>query len=181
MIRLGIRPMRTLRSALFAVAIFSSGLLTACNVPLLSYPFFWDYTKTRPNDSDLVGTYKVLELRLPSGLGQAVREKSSAITLKADHTAVLTNVPEFDGFGQKLICRLSGSASWALNDAINSGWGWSVAFQNYHPATPTTQECDYENSIWAILILSRHAPFRLYAIVGDPDSDTGVEYERVGR
>jgi hypothetical protein len=29
--------------------------------------------------------------------------------------------------------------------------------------------------------LGRDAPYRLYAIVGDPDSGTGVEFKRVGR
>lgn len=163
------------------VALFSC-LLAGCNVPLLSYPHFWDYTKTKPKDADLVGTYKVLKLRLPSDLGRSVREKDAVLTLKADHTAVLTDFPEFDAFGQKLVCRLSGTASWALDDGINTGWGWSVAFQDFHSAsTPTSRECDRQDSKWGILVLSRNTPHRLYAIVGDPDSDTGVEFNRVAR
>src|SRR3989442_2907186 len=155
--------MRKPFSSSFAIVIFSCTLLVGC----LSYPRIWDYTKTKPKDSDMVGTYKVLKLRLPSDLGRSVREKDPALTLNADHSAVLTDVPVFDGFGDTLVCRLSGSANWALDDGINSGWGWSVAFQSYHPSTkPTTRDCDYENSIWGILVLSRHAPYRLYAIVG---------------
>jgi hypothetical protein len=154
-------------------------LLMGCNIPIFSYPPFWDYTKTKPKDIDLVGSYRVLKIRLPSELVSVVEQKESRITLNADHTAILTDVPEFDGFGKKLECRLAGSASWGLDDRINTGWGWSVAFQNYHPSSKTaTPGCDYEDSIWGILILSRHAPYRLYEIVGDPDSDTGVEYER---
>ncbi len=154
-------------------------LCVGCNVPLFSYPRLWDYTKTRPKDAELVGTYRVLKLRLTSDLSRSVRERETRITLKADHTADLADVPEFDGFGQKLECRLSGSATWQLDDEINSGWGWSVAFQNYHPTEKvTTHECNYENTIWGILVLSRHAPYRLDAIVGDPDSDTGIEFER---
>ena len=100
--------------------------------------------------------------------------------MNADHTAILADVLEFDGFGQKLECRLSGSATWELDDKVNDGWGWSVAFQNYHSASKVTNpKCNYENSIWRILILSRHAPYRLYDIVGDPDSDTGIEYARL--
>ena len=174
--------MRMLLSlAVVAIAISSCSLM-GCNVPLGSYPYFWDYTKTRPQDADLVGTYKLLELRLPSDVEHSVREKAFTITLNEDHTATLTDVPEFDGFGQKLVCRLSGTATWALDDGINSGWGWSVAFQNYHPLTkPTAHECDLQNSIWGILVLGRHTPYRLYAIVGDPYIDTGVEYERIAR
>lgn len=156
--------------------------LAGCNVPLGSYPYFWEYTKAKPRDEDLVGTYRLLKLRLPSDLERMVREKDPVITLRADHTVVFTEVPKFDGFGQKLVCRLSGPANWALDEEINSGWGWSVAFQNYHPLSkPLTRECDYENSLWGVLVLSRHAPYRLYAIVGDPDSDSGVEFKRVSR
>jgi hypothetical protein len=148
----------------------------------LGYPRFWDYTKTRPKDADLVGSYRVLSLRLTSDLSRAVKERESLITLKEDHTAILANVPEFDGFGDTLQCRLSGSATWSLDNEINYGWGWSVAFQNYHALTKQPPaECKYENTMWGILILSRRTPYRLYAIVGDPDSDTGIEYERMDR
>jgi hypothetical protein len=155
--------------------------LAACNVPLFSYPLFWDYSKTRPADSDLFGSYRVLKLRLPSELSAQVTEREPRITLNADHTAVLANVPEFDGFGEKLECRWSGSATWELNDKINIGWGWSVAFKNFHPSSKvtTTQDCNKSDFIWGILILSRHPPYRLYGIVGDPDSDTGIEYEKL--
>jgi hypothetical protein len=164
-----------------ALAILSP-LLLGCNVPLGSYPRFWDYSKTRPKDADLVGTYKLLTLRLAIDLDRSVRGKDPTLILKADHSAVLTDVPEFDSSGQKLVCRLSGTSNWDLDDEINSGWGWSVAFQNYHSATtPPTRECSYENRLWGILVLSRHATYRLYAIVGDPDSDTGIEFKKVGR
>src|SRR6267154_2591841 len=82
--------------------------LAGCNVPLGSYPHFWEYTKAKPRDEDLVGTYQLLKLRLPSDLERTVREKDPIITLRADHTVVFTEVPKFDGFGQKLVCRLSG-------------------------------------------------------------------------
>ncbi len=102
------------------------------------------------------------------------------VTLKADHTAVLADVPEFDGFGDELVCRLSGSANWELNSELSSGVGWSVVFQNYRPPPgPARSECDLKYSTWSILILSQHAPYRLYATVGDPDSDTGVEFRRI--
>ena len=179
----GLRRRDTLRVEMkyrVAITLFFCVPLLGCNVPIFSYPAFWDYSKVKPKDNDLVGSYRVLKLRLPSELKQEVKEKEPRITLNADHTVVLADVPEFDGFGQKLECRLSGSATWGLDDEVNYGWGWSVVFQNYHSMSkPTNPKCNYENSIWGILILSRHAPYRLYGIVGDPDSDTGIEYARV--
>jgi len=172
-----------LLSSSFAIVIFSCSLLAGCKVPpLLSYPRIWDYTRTKPKDTDLVGTYKVLKLRLPTELNRSVRERESTITLKADRTAILTDVPMFDGFGDTLVCRLSGSVNWELDQGFSGGLGWSLNFQHYQPATkPTTSECNYESTVWSMDILSRHAPYRLYATVGDPDSDTGVEFERVSR
>jgi hypothetical protein len=171
--------MRNSTSFSVVVVIFSCMLLVGCQPPpLLSYPWYWDYTKTKPNEPDIVGKYKILKLRLPSKLEDSVRERDATITLQADHTAVLTDVPNFDDFGEKLVCRLSGSAHWELYDQTANLGGWSVLFQSYNPATkPTAKECELENSSWSILILSKHAPYRLYAIVGDPDSDTGVEYK----
>ena len=174
--------MSKLSWSLSAIVVFSSLLLAGCRpLPLLSYPWFWDYTSTKPKDADLVGAYKILKVRLPSDLGRLVREKDPVLTLNADHTATLIDVPEFDGFGDDLVCRLSGSANWSLDHEFSGGLGWSVAFQSYHPTTkPTTRECQYENSVWTIFILSQHAPYRLYATVGDPDSDTGIEFNRIG-
>jgi len=159
--------MAKLSSSSSVITCFLCCLLVGCRPPpLLSYPWFWDYTRTRPKDADVVGSYKILKLRLPSNLARSVREREPMVTLKADHTAVLADVPEFDGFGDELVCRLSGSANWEVNSELSSGVGWSVEFQNYRPAPgPARSECDLKYSTWSISILSQHAPYRLYATV----------------
>lgn len=166
-------------SSLVAIVALFCALLAGCRPPpLLSYPWFWDFTKTKPKEADIAGAYKVLKLRLPGDLERAVREKEATITLGADHTAILTNVPEFDDSGQRLVCRLDGSARWELDDQTATAGGWSLLIQHYHPLIkPTASECEFENSISSMLILGRHAPYRLYSIVGDPDSDTGIEFK----
>jgi hypothetical protein len=173
------RRMRKLGSSLLAITCISCCFLLGCRPPpLLSYPWFWDYTRTKPKDADLVGSYGLLKLRLSSALARSVREKEPVITLKADHTVIFTDIPEFDGFGDELVCRLSGSANWELNGLLNST-DWSVEFRNYRPALGSaTPECNLKNTTWSISVLSQHAPYRLYATVGDPDSDTGVEFKR---
>jgi hypothetical protein len=103
-----------------------------------------------PNPSEHISFPR---LRLPGELDRAVRDKDPVLILKAGHSAVLTDAPEFDAFGEKLVCRLSGTANWDLDDEINSGWGWSVAFKNYHSATaPPTRERKYENRRWGMLV-----------------------------
>lgn len=127
----------------------------------------------------MVGTYKILKLRLPSSA--TLSGENAQIILRTDGTATLSSVPEFDELGQGLACTLSGSATWELDDKIIDQGGWSVAFQNYRPVTtPTARECDLRNFMIGFLVFSRHAPYRLYQIVGDRDSDTGVEYQRTG-
>jgi len=152
-------------------------VLTGCRSYILTYPYPWDYSKQEPKESDMVGTYEILKLRLPSSAASGV-DKGARITLRGDGTTALSSVPVFDDSGFKFVCSLTGAATWNLDDRINSGWGWSVAFENYRPAAkPIAPECNLRNAIvGGFLILSRHAPYRLYEIVGDPDSGTGVAF-----
>ena len=151
-------------------------LLVGCR-NFFAYPYPWDYTREKPKEYDMVGTYKVFKVRLPSS---SELDEEGQIILRADGTALFVRVPEFDDFGQKFVCRMSGDATWTLDDKINDSWGWSIAFRDYRSATkPIPRECNPEHSIFGgILVLSRHAPNRLYKIIGDPDSDTGLEFER---
>jgi hypothetical protein len=150
--------------------------------PLLSYPWFWDYTKTKPKQSDLLGTYVPIKVRLPVDLERSVRQKNASIDLVSDHTAVFSNVPKFHTSGEAIVCTLNGSAQWRLGEPFSRLDGWTVEFSNYQPATAlAAPDCKRENTTWSILILSKRAPYRLYTTVGDPDSDTGVEFGRAQR
>ena len=119
------------------------------------------------------------KVRLSTELSSSVREKDPLIKLNTDGTAIFTNVPILDGFGDRVTCRLTGSAIWELHSEFNSASGWSVDFSDYQPnLKPAQHECNRENSSWGMLVLSRHAPYRLYTVVGDPDSDEGVEFKK---
>lgn len=171
--------MRKLSSLMFLLLV-TCLLQVGCRNYFLSYPYPWDYSKKKPKESDMVGTYKIFKLRLLSTTSGI--DKDARIVLRGDGTAMFFSVPEFDDSGQKLICSLSGTAKWKLDDKINSGSGWSIAFQDYELTTrPIASECNPENPSRGILVLNRHAPHRLYKIVGDADSDTGVEFVRVDR
>ena len=164
-------------ATLSTLLILACCYLVGCRSYVLSYPYPWEYSKQKPKDSDMVGTYKVLKLRLPSTA--MFSGKDAQIILRTDGTAMFSSVPGFDELGQRFVCTFSGSATWNLDDKIIDQGGWSVAFKNYQPATtPTARECDLRKSMIGFLVLSRHPPYRLYQIVGDRDSDTGVEYQR---
>jgi hypothetical protein len=145
----------------------------------MSYPWFWDYTRAKPNDPDLAGTYRILKLRIDIDLARSVRENNPLQILHADHTVTFKEFPIFDLSGETVDCRLTGTAHWSLTH-FDSAPGWSIQFDKFRSASkPSTPDCDKGATSWEILILGQHSPYRLYTIVGDPDSDTGVEYERL--
>jgi hypothetical protein len=147
---------------------------------VVEFPHSWDYTDLKPNEPNIVGKYRILELRLPSELRKSALEKEPEITLGADHTAVLTDVPIFDDSGKELICRLGGVAHWALDDQTANLGGWTMLFQDYLPAVkPTAKKCESGDSMGSTLVLNGHVPFRLYSIIGEQNGEIGVVFERV--
>ena len=171
------------KSPLLVLAILVGLCLTlvGCQpLPLFSYPHFWDFTRSKPGESDIVGTYEIIKLRVPGDLMWSVQQKPPTLTLNADHSAIFTDFAVFDAFGDTLRCRLSGKGTWQLEN-YPAADGWQVDFEDFHPTTkPTARECDREKTGWPLTILGQHAPYRLYDYVGDPDSDTGVEYRKPG-
>ena len=160
---------------------FLSCLLAGCRPPpLMSYPWFWDYARAKPKAVDLLAQYKVLKIRLGDDLAKPIREQDPSVTLNADHTATLLKFPHFDGFGDRVECSLSGTANWSLDQGLGIGGGWQLRFDNYHPATQT-KKCGPGNTAWPIVLLGQKPPYRLYLSVGDPDSDTGIEFHKVER
>ena len=159
-------------------------MLTGCGFLPWAYPHFWDYTKTKPNETDLVGSYKV---RLFSGsFGSAYGfqgNKNITLTIHRNHTAVLSSMPGFeDSQGQyKVICTFSGAAVWQLDDhgdPDHDVWYWETQTGQWVRSRKNTSgPCNG----WEFLILSRQAPYRLDMTVGDPDEDTGIEFERTER
>jgi hypothetical protein len=167
--------------AISAILIGLCLILEGCQPPpLFSYPHFWDFTRSKPRDSDIVGTYKIIRLRVPDDLMSSVQQERSTLTLNADHSATFFDFAVFDASGDTLRCRLSGKGTWQLERYISAD-GWQVDFEDFHPtSTPTAHECDREKTSWPLTILGQRTPYRLYDYVGDPDSDTGVEYRKVG-
>jgi hypothetical protein len=155
-------------------------LLASCRPPpLMSYPRFWDYARAKPKESDLPGRYKILKIRLSTDLAKQIRGQEPSLKLNADHTALLANFPRFDGFGDRVDCSRSGIASWSLHKDLGSS-GWQVAFEDYRPSMAAAA-CGQENSIWPVLLLGQKPPYRFYLTVGDPDSDTGIEFQKAAR
>lgn len=174
-------PAMKLRIFLLPTLALLCLLLSACRPPpLMSYPWFWDYTRAKPMERTLLGKYKIRKIRLEDDLATPIRGNDPFVTLNADETAAFAGFPYFDGFGHRVDCYLSGTARWSLDKDLGVGSGWQLRFENYQSSSPANK-CGPENAIWPILLLGQKPPYRLYLTIGDPDSDTGIEFERVSR
>ncbi|HKF20410.1 MAG TPA: hypothetical protein VKE93_02510 [Candidatus Angelobacter sp.] len=155
-------------------------LLVGCTASPLAYPHFWDYTKVKPRDVDLVGTYKFFKSSGSFGYGHGYQgNQSITITFHADHTAIISALPSIEPEEYKQVCTYSGPGVWNLDDHGDpDGWPWYVFIETKATADmpkKTFGPC----SAWDMLVLSRRPPYRLYQTIGDPDNDTGLEFERV--
>ena len=88
-------------------------------------------------------------------------------------------MPDIEPYEFKVQCVYSGPGVWALDDYGDpDNEEWHIMLETKRSADSpkkTWGPC----SGWGMLILSRHPPYRLYKVIGDPDNDTGMEFERV--
>jgi hypothetical protein len=140
-----------------------------------------EYPKARPEDADIIGTYKTSELKLEGDLMRSVRAQDVTLTLQSDHKALVTNFPTFDMTGGRLICRLSGWAEWQLSNQENGSAGWTLVFNNFNSSTlPTSANsvCNTTYPMPALAILGEKAPHRLLLSIGDSSGEQSIEFER---
>jgi hypothetical protein len=121
-------------------------------------PAIWNRPWQTPPRKDLVGSYMESERHLDDSSPPA----AASLTLQADGSMTVGNLPA--NFGTST-CTLSGTGSWKgpADDGIRL-----TVVSDQHPGS-----C--QSGSYAGLELAGHSrPYRLYWIVGDPDSGTGV-------
>lgn len=166
-------PWSLIRASAVGLAV---ALSTGCGHPRL-----WQFSHFQPKQSDLVGTYRVARF---DGNVDRIEGFSSKdpieIALHPDHSATVSDLPEFDGFGDAVICKLSGSAKWELRSAPFS-WDIVLRFDSLPRSSgthPLVRQCYPE---FHLHIVGHAAPYGLYDDIGDPDDDTGIQYRRGSR
>src|SRR6267154_2519169 len=107
-----------------SIVLVSCVLLTGCaslsSLSPFAFPRSWDYTRTKPSESNLSGVYRIHQVRneMNGDASNLIKSfgirKDISVKINADHTALLSNIPQFDGFGEKFICSFSGPAKWYL-------------------------------------------------------------------
>jgi hypothetical protein len=176
-----------------AAACIVCSLLVGCaglsGLSPFAYPHFWDYTRRQPKEPELVGSYKIRKLSRASFVPASFRpSKDVWMVLNADHTAVLSGIPAFDGFGDVMLCAFSGPATWTtyartsdwwvdLRSKLQKGSGRLEPSGKRADSVLPKLDCG-ANWNQPLLVLGQHAPYRLYLTVGDPDEDVGIEFQK---
>ena len=172
-----------------SIVLVSCVLLTGCaslsSLSPFAFPRSWDYTRTKPSESNLSGVYRIHQVRneMNGDASNLIKSfgirKDISVKINADHTALLSNIPQFDGFGEKFICSFSGPAKWYLWEDGT----WGIRFDADSTAGSAETKSGPCGSQWndGMTILGQAAPHRLWLVFGDPDDDTGIEFELDGR
>jgi hypothetical protein len=146
--------------AFIALPILLTGFFMANNLAgaMFGPPAIWNRTWQVPPRTDLVGSYVESERNLDDNSPFA----AASLTLQADGSMIVANLPA--NFGESP-CTLAGTGSWKGPD--DDGIGLTVV-SDLNPGS-----C--QSGYYTGLELAGHSnPYRLYWIVGDPDSGTGV-------
>ena len=145
---------------LVALPVLLMGFFMANNLAgaMFGPPAIWSHPWKVPPRADIVGNYVEYERHLDDKKASAL----ASLTLNADGSMSVSNLPA--DFGT-LTCTLSGTGSWKGPD--DDGIGITVA-SDLKPGS--CQSGSYEG----IEVAGHSHPYRLYWIVGDPDSGTGV-------
>ena len=132
----------------------------------------WNTPRHAPALQDVVGMYTPEDKSRQYFVGSLAL--SSYIKLNEDHTVEIHDMPSFDGFGEYQNCHYSEQGKWGF---FESGEEVQITlYANDKPPQPEDSPCNKDGAF--IELLGRHKPYRLYQIIGDPDSDTGITYLR---
>lgn len=132
---------------------------------------FWDYARSKPEDSDLVGTYRGT-LVGESKIVETMSLGDIILTLETNGTGQVSALPVFDSSGRRLLTSISVDVLWRVGKPYNPDgeeWWLEITLRVQSPISGAVK----------MLILERCPPYRFFMIVGDPDDDVGVELKRV--
>jgi hypothetical protein len=133
---------------------------------------FWDYARSKPQDSDLIGTYRGT-LVGESRFEEAASLGNVTLTLEMNGAGQISELPVFDAGGRKLLSSMSGDVVWRMSKPFNPNgdeWWLEITLLAQSSSRRTVKE---------MLVLERCAPHRFFMIVGNPDDYVGVEFKRL--
>jgi hypothetical protein len=131
---------------------------------------FWDYARSKPQDTDLIGTYRGT-LVGASKIGDAASLGDITLTLETNGAGQISALPVFDAGGRKLLSSISGDVVWRVSKPFNpNGEEWWLKIT-------LLAQSSISRAVKEMLVLERCPPHRFFMIVGDPDDYVGVEFK----
>ena len=131
---------------------------------------FWDYAKSKPQDTDLIGTYRGT-LVGESRFEDAASLGDITLTLETNGAGQISALPVFDAGGMKLISSMSGDVIWRVSKPFNpNGEEWWLEMM-------LLAQSSTSRTVKEMLVLGATPPHRFFMIVGDPDDYVGVEFK----
>ena len=128
------------------------------------------FTRTKPNPSDLVGTWVPTDATIKDMKEQGAYTISiHQLILRADGTFEMINIPDWwkDGFGQSKKGFESGLGKWQLYEDRDPWTVWAVELEFPNFVVPNQ-----------IHVRRQKPPYLLHVTVGDPDSGHVMLFEK---
>jgi len=131
---------------------------------------FWDYARSKPQDTDLIGSYR------GTLVGESRFEDTASLgditlTLETNGAGQISALPVFDAGGRILLSSISGDVIWQVGKPFNPNgeeWWLEMTLHAQSSTSRTAKE---------MLVLERRPPHRFFMIVGNPDDYVGVEFK----
>ena len=126
------------------------------------------FTRSKPSESDILGTWRPTAETLQDIRGRGRYSAGEpALVFHADHSFDMRDMPDWwlDGFGRSHGKLETGSGRWELASADNIWQVWVVRL--HFPSFETS-----------VHLYHQHAPFLIFVRVGDPDIGDAMFFER---
>ena len=169
--------MKTPEEDCFGAVVIVLLLLLACLSGCQYDPWAQGFLKKQPEESNVVGTYKVdadtlaRHISVPNTKSALQISPNAEIVLSADHKASLSQVPSVSDN----VCFVSGSGSWR--------WGRN---DDYAVIDVQIERKDYQESrdkcgatyYGQLNLYGNKPPYKLHVTLGDPDGGEAVQFDK---
>jgi hypothetical protein len=157
-------------------------LFVGCRVAsvLATRPYLWSVTRHKPSPSELAGTYRISPAS--ADFSDSLFWGSSghaSIELRADHSAVVADFPNVDGFGKPDSTTSDGQGTWSLEEPDIDGIKIDIRGLPRPGDSSTHPKLQFESEGYGGVLLGHSWPYELYFGVGDPDEGEGIIFQRV--
>lgn len=158
-------------------------LIAFLATPIICATVFWAWTSSmelgppsprqEPADQDLVGEWRLSEPSSQFVQTQGYTLSTSSLSLRADHTFTMIDMPHLVTYVGKNGEYTSDSGTWFLEKDITGNWDVGIRFNEpQYLAEKSTTTRAYFN------IRGQEPPYTLYKYYGDPDEGFIITLER---